>query len=338
MRMSPGVTQISGAGAPLSVLATQMASIEATSLAAALSVSVSTGESSLGVAGGGSLADNLIGVSTQAYILNSALGTSTHAIGAVTVQATDTSSIDATVAAVAASVSFSTSGSGTGVAIGVSLAHNRISNGTDLGDGSVNAYIAQSPIFAGTINVASSSQQSISALTAAAAVTLSGGDESGLGVGAGAVALNEINLSVNASIDGSASDTNGAPTAANSPATYSISSTGITVTAADTSTINALVAAAAVAGGFGGESGFAVAIGVWFARNAITNPVTAAITNVHQLTTSQGAVQVLATENAQIHAQSYAAAVSAAAGGTDGIAVAGGGSIAWNIVGVKHGR
>ena len=71
-----------------------------------------------------------------------------------------------------------------------------------------------------------------------------------------------------------------------------------------------------------------------FARNAITNPVNAAITNVAQLNTSGGAVQVTAAEAARINAESYAAAVAVGVGGTTGLAIAGGGSIAWNIIGV----
>ena len=334
---------VTGSGAPLSVLATEEDSIVSTSLAAALAISVSTGSSSLGVAGGGSLADNLIGVSTTAYVSSSTLGvlpttspvTAGVPIGSVTVEASDTSSIDATVAAVAATVSISGGSSGTGVAIGVSLAHNRISDGTDLGgNGSVNAYIATSNIDAGAITVGATSQQTISALTAAAAVAVSGGDQSGLGVsGAGAIALNEINLAVNASIDGSATDVAGLP-GATTTATDTIISTGVSVTASDSSSIDALVAAGAVSGGFGGESGFAVAIGVSFARNAITNPVNADITNVKSLTTSGGAVVVTATEAAQIDAETFAAAVSVAGGGTTGGAIAGGGAIAWNIIGV----
>ena len=330
-----GVTQISGSASPLTVLANENDSIDAISVAAALAVSASTGGSALGVAGGGSLADNLIGVSTTAYISSSTLGTSNASLGAVSVKAADTSSIDATVAAFAASVAVSLGAGSTGVAIGASLAHNRISDGTDLGDGSVDAYIATSTINAASIAVSATSQQSISALTAAAAVALSGGDGTGLGVSGAAVALNEINLSVNASIDGSAADSKGLPSNATTPATYNITTTGpVTVNAADASSIDALVAAAAVAGGFGGEDGFAVAIGVSFARNAITNPVNAAITNVKQLNTGGGAVQVEATEAAQINAQTYAVAVALAGGGDTGAGIAGGGAIAWNIIGV----
>ena len=325
---------VTGAGSPLTVQAFESDTIEATSVAAALAISASSGSSSLGFAGGGSLADNLIGVNANAYVSSSTLGTSLAPLGAVTVQATDTSSIHATVAAFAAAVSVSLESSGTAVAIGASLAHNRISDGTDLGNGSVDAYIATSNINAGAIAVTATSQQTITALTAAAALALSGGDNSGLGVsGAGAVALNEINLNVNASIDGSHDDTAGLP-GINTAATYSIASTGVTVSAADTSSIDALVAAAAVAGGFGGESGYAVAIGIAFARNAITNPVNAAITNVSSLTTSGGAVQVTASEAARIHAESYAAAVAVGGGGTSGVAVAGGGSLAFNIIAV----
>ena len=259
-------------------------------------------------------------------------------IGAVTVSASDTSSIQATVAAVAATVAISTSSSGTGVAIGASLAHNRISDGTDLGDGSVNAYIATSDVTAGQISVTAQSQQAISALVAAGSVAISGGDSTGLAVsGAGAVALNEINLSVNASIDGAQHDLAGAPNSSYStnPATSVITASGVTVSAADTSSIQATVLAGSVAGAFGGESGYSIAIGVSFARNAITNPVTAQIADVKSLTTVTGAVQVAATENASISATTAAAAVSVAVGGgPNGVAVGGGGAIALNVIGV----
>ena len=254
----------------------------------------------------------------------------------MTVKASDTSTIDATVAAFAASVSVSFGGGSTAVGIGASLAHNRISDGTDLGDGSVDAYIATSNINAASVAVAATSQQSISALTAAVAVAISGGDGSGLGVsGAGAVALNEIDLS-GQRYHRRFGDRQCRPAGHYDDADlrHHHDRRSVTVTAEDSSAIDALVAAAAVAGGFGGEDGLAVAIGVSFARNSITNPVNAAITNVLQLTTSGGAVTVAATEAAQIDAETYAAAVALSGGGTTGGAVAGGGAIAWNVIGV----
>ncbi len=93
--------------------------------------------------------------------------------------------------------------------------------------------------------------------------------------------------------------------------------------------------AGSVAGAFGGESGYSIAIGVSFARNAITNPVTAQIADVKSLTTVTGAAQVAAAENASISATTAAAAVSVAVGGgPNGVAVGGGGAIALNVIGV----
>ena len=106
----------------------------------------------------------------------------------------------------------------------------------------------------------------------------------------------------------------------------------MTVAASDTSTITATAGAAGVAGGFGGEAGVAVAIGLSIAKNQISDPVTAYITDVSLLKTGGGAVNVTATEGAGIAATSVAAAVSLAIGGAAGVAVAGGGASAENII------
>ena len=309
--------QINAPNAPITVEATQASSIQATSLAAALSIAVG-GENGLGVAGGGSLADNLIGTNTTATLSGTDVGTSGSSAGALTVEAADTSTIDATVAAFAANVTFG-SEDGTGVGIGASLAHNRIGDGTDTGSGAVTASITDSSIFSGAIDVNATSQQDITATVAAVAVALSGGGESAVGVsGAGAFSFNEVAVAVSATIDGGSTD--------------SITSNGVTVAAADTSTIEATVLAGSVAGGFGGEDSTDVAIGVSFARNSITDPVTASISDVPSLLTNGGAVSVTAQEGGTIDAVSAAVALSVAVGGESGIAVAGGGALAANFI------
>ncbi len=311
--------QIIGPGAPVSITATENSNIQATSLAAALAITAG-GENGLGVAGGASLADNLIGTNTTATLSGATVGASGagNAVGAVTVTAADTSLIDADVAAVAGTISFAGE-TGKGVAIGASLAHNRIGDGTDTGGGAVTASITNSTIYSGAIDVAATSQQTITSTVESAAVALSGGGQSNVGVsGAGAIALNEIAVDVSATIDGGSA--------------HNITSHGVTVAAADTSAIHATVLAGSVAGGFGGESSTNVAIGVSFARNAITDPVTAYITNVPQLTTAGGAVSVTADEGGTIAATSAAAAIAIAGGGENGIAVSGGGALAGNFI------
>jgi mucin-19 len=314
---------ITALNAPITIEATQGAVIHATSVAAALDV---TGASTtgLGVAGGASLADNLIGTNTTATLSGTTVGASgvNHAVGALTVSATDSSTIDADVVAASASLAFAGEGS-TAVGIGASLAHNRIGDGTDTGSGAVTASISSSTIYSGAIDVAATSSQTVTATVEAASVAISGGGESGLGVsGAGAFAFNEIAVAVSATIDGGAG---------NNP-TDNITSTGVTVSAADTATIHATVLAGAVGASFGGETATDIAIGVSFARNSISDPVTASISNVPSLKTAGGAVLVSAEEGGSISATSAAVAFSAAVGGEGAIAVAGGGALAANFI------
>src|SRR6185295_2079490 len=68
---------------------------------------------------------NVILTRTNAYVEGSALGTSANKIGALDLDATSTSTIDATVGAVAASVAFGSS-TGVGVSIGIAVARNFI--------------------------------------------------------------------------------------------------------------------------------------------------------------------------------------------------------------------
>ena len=309
--------EIDAAGAPITLSATHDDQIQATSVAASLAFSASD-QNAVSVAGGASLADNLIGGDTTALLSNTSIGQSGAATGALSVLATDSSTINATVAAASAAVSFS-SQNATAVGIGASLAHNRIGDGTDTGAGAVTAAIDDSAVFAGAVDVSATSSETVDALVLAASVAISGSSQAATGfTGAGAFAFNEIALDIGATIDGGAVDP--------------LSSAGVSVAAADTSTIEATVFAGSVAGGFSSENATTVAIGVSFARNSITNPVTAYIEDVPLLTTGGGAVSVTASEDATIDAISSAIAIGVSGSGENSVAFAGGGALAANFV------
>ena len=321
--ISGGVVNTNGTA--LKVLATEQSAINSVSVAAALSVSISTDSKALAVAGGASLSDNLIGVNTTASITGATLGTALAADGDVTVSATDSSKIDAIVAAVAGSVAISGT-QATAVGIGASLAHNRIGDGADTGTGTVSAAMTDTAIHAGLVDVEALSSQKINAIVLAAGVGISGGGETATAVtGAGAIAFNEVAVAVSAIIDG------GDGTLANVP-TASIAATGVKSIAVDSATINSVVEAGSVAISFGDSKATSVAIGVSFSRNSITDPVTATIQNVPSLTTSGGDVIVTATESATINAVTAAEAVAVAGSGGSSIAFAGGGALAANFI------
>ena len=109
--------------ASLSVTATDSASI--TSTVSAVAVSVAVGSNGVAIGGGGAVALNEINTTTNAFVLSSTLGSSDAPIGAVSIGASSTGSIDAFVLAVSASVAVGDS-NGVGVAIGISVARNLI--------------------------------------------------------------------------------------------------------------------------------------------------------------------------------------------------------------------
>ena len=306
--------QIAAAGAApqVAVTATESATIEATSFAAAVSLSIG-GSNGVSVAGGGSTAVNLIDAATHAAISSSTL----NSVGAVTVKAADTSVIEATVASIAASVAAGGS-NGVGVAIGVSFALNRISDGTASGQGSVEADIVGSSITAsGPVDVGAQAAETIDAVTEAAAVGLGGGGTTGVAVsGAGVGDINQSDVAIKATVSGG-----------------SIRAGGVTVEASDTSSIEAFAGAAALSGAVGGTAGVGVAVGVSIAENDIHDPVSASITGVTSITTPPGAgVEVTAFEDATIEAMTVAASASISGGGTAGVSVAAAGASALNFI------
>jgi len=114
-----------GVSHDLTVAVVEQSSITATAVAVAVSVAI--GGSSVGVAvsGAGAESTNVILTHANAYIQDSAIGTSAVKVGNVTISATSTSAIQATIAAVAASVTFGGE-AGVGVALGIGVARNFI--------------------------------------------------------------------------------------------------------------------------------------------------------------------------------------------------------------------
>lgn len=188
------------------------------------------GSNAVGISGGATAVINAIGVTTQAFIEGNGVGGSVIAsnaikAGAVTVKAADTSSITANALTAAVSAAFGGS-NGVAVSIGFALALNTINAATrasvnNVGDG----------IDAGTgaVLVDALSNATITGTTTAAAVSIGGGGSGGIAIaGGGALAFNTIRPVTRAVMAASAITQSGT----------------VTVTAAATSKISALVAAA----------------------------------------------------------------------------------------------
>ena len=189
--------------------------------------------------------------------------------------------------------------------------------------GQVQAYVVNSSVDAtGALSLAATSRQTIEAFVESAAGALSVGGVAGVSAsGAGVSAVNTISVATRAYIDGEGVPGN------------TIVAGSISVTAHDTSAITAAAAAASVSVSFAGVAAVSVAIGVSLAQNTIGGEVAAYIKGVPALTTNGGSVTVSATDDATIKALSAAASV-AASGGLVGLAFAGSGAVADNLIGV----
>ena len=113
----------------------------------------------------------------------------------------------------------------------------------------------------------------------------------------------------------------------------------VTVTANDTSTISALVAAVAASVSFGGTAGVGVAIGVSVAFNQITDGSLSGVgaLSAYMLGTpvqASGLVDVEANSTQTISATTVAGAVGIAGGGAAGVGVSGAGVSDFNVVAI----
>ncbi len=160
------------------------------------------------------------------------------------------------------------------------------------------------------------------------AVAASTGKTIGLS-GAGVYTQNKIATSVKAFINGDKSPTTSAGLVQADGA--NAAGDGLSLHAADNSTISANTLAASVAGSLGASDATAVSIGLSLAFNTIANDVAAYIMNVDDVDIAND-VAIRAISNASITANSTAASVAVAIGGGNTIAVSGGAAIAQNVI------
>ena len=179
------------------------------------------------------------------------------------------------------------------------------------------AYIADSSVEAdGDLIQTATADESIDATVLAGSVAISGGFTGGLAAaGAGANAVNKIANGVRAFI--------------NDDGATGIIADSATLTAIDTSTIDAITGSASVAATVA-PAGATAAIAVALADNKISNEVEASISNADHLLARVGDVVVTADETATVDALTAAAA--AAITGAIGASFSGAGADATNTI------
>ena len=278
------------------------------------SLAAGFGDVGIAVSGAGAVAINDVTTQASAHIDASTI----VSFGAVSVQADSIAAITATVAAVSLAVGGGGS-AGIGVSIGVSIAQNEI--GTAGTPGDVEAYLLNSSVDAevGNLTLTATSAETIGAFVLAASVAIGVGGEAGVGAsGAGTSATNAVAVYTEAYIDGSGA--------------AGISAFAITLSAHDSSTIQAFAGAASLAAAGGAYAGVAVSIGIALAENDIANVVQASISNAAtEVHATSGAVALTAIEAASINAVTWAASV-AVGGGVAGLAFSGAGASALNDI------
>ncbi len=170
------ITDSKATAANINVSAVGTETISATVVAAAVAVAVSGG-GALGGAGAGSSANNKVAVTVEAGIYNDATGTAAETVsaGSVSVVASDTPTIHATVASAALGVAFGTTAAGA-VSIAVSLASNTINDTVDAdihGETSLKATAASTATNNGLI-ISATSAADILASATSASLSISG--------------------------------------------------------------------------------------------------------------------------------------------------------------------
>jgi len=311
------VSTTSGA---ITISAKESSSISTVTTAA--SVSIAIGGTGVAVSGAGAAATNSIQTRTNAYVEDSVLST-TGIAGDVIIEATDSSIIDATVAAVAVAVAGG--GTGVGVSIGAALASNMIGYDLLLGfipikdAAQVRAYVENATITAtGDVKLTAMADEAITSRILSGSVAIAAGGV-GVGVGgSGVIAVNLIATDINAYISGSSN----------------VTGKSVILNADDTSRIMAYAGAAAITGGFGG-TGVAISIGAALAHNQISNEVEAYV-KFSTVNTTSGNLTIQAFEDAAITATSVAASAAVSAG-IFSLSISGGGATAINTIATQTG-
>jgi hypothetical protein len=228
---------------------------------------------------------NRIGVETNAFIDGDSPATSATSgitAGTLTINADDTSTINANVASVSLAVSIGLVSAA--VAAGIAISENIIDN-------NVNAYVANISgntltVTGGAVNIDAIENATIDSDTTAAAAAVSLGASFAT---AAATAKNTLQGSTSAYIDNSANV---------------IASTTIDVNADDTSTITSEITSISIAAGLAG-----ISVGVSLAQDNIGNATSAYIQN-STVTAQGGDVNVIANSNPTITTTSRVSSVT----------------------------
>ncbi|WP_117236182.1 LEPR-XLL domain-containing protein [Vibrio maerlii] len=293
------------------VVATTNSTITATSVAASFAVSYST-SGSISVSGAGANAINTIKGETNATLSNSEVYSSDD----ILVTATNTSKINAEVAAVSVSGAGG-NGGGLGISIGAAVTENYIGDsGSRLG---VSASIIESEFDAtGDVTVSATADLDVDSGVGAGSMAIAGGSGGGIaGSGSGVSATNSIYANVDAYVD-------------NTSNSDQIKAADLTVTASNTSDIDSDAGAASIAAGFGSGGGIAGTIGVALARNEVDNNTRAYVSGADVELT--GALDIDASADNTIESTSVAASVAVAFGSGGGFAVSGAGANSINSI------
>jgi len=260
-----------------------------------------------GMAAAVSVTVNDIKTGTRAYIEKTNNGQGVDVAGDILIDAMDVSTIEADSGSLAASVAKRTA-----IAAGAAAAVNEIEN-------EVGAFIDGSTVTSeGNIGLTASSDADITALTigigGALAASKYGSDSfAGAGSGSGNTVANTIEARITG--ESMVETTEGG---------------AITLSATDTSNINADAGGVAIAIGLGG-GGTSIAVGASVAVNDICNMVRAAIED--STATSSGSVGLTAETTSTIEGWTIGGAASVAGGKSSGLALSGAGAGRSGLVG-----
>ena len=286
------------AGGPITLLADNDSTIDATLATLAASVSIGSGTVNLALAGAVSVTTNTITSQTLAGISNSGVDSG----GTVAIDANAGSEISANTVAIAASVA---AGSGT-VTLAGGFAAASASNSIG---GSTQALITNGSTLdaAGNVGVKVNDTALIDSnvIAAAVAVSASSGSVSGALALAVSLAQNTIEGASRASINDSQVASTGG---------------GVTVSTLADNTIDAVAVSAAISVAASTSVSLSIAgAGAW-AKNVMTNKVEASIVN-NSMVNAADSVAVLAVDSSSITARLVSAAVSVAVSSTVAVAV-----------------
>jgi hypothetical protein len=302
------------AGRDIEVAATKSATIEAYSVAAA--VSIAGGNLGIALAGGGAEARNVILAPVRAWVQDSSITRG----GALTVVAEHTATIKAVVVAISGAIGIGGS-AGAGAAIGASLARNQI--GYDLNAASqpvaqptdVQSWVQNSQItVSGAVSITAKNTGSITAEVGSGSVAISGSGTGALSLGgSGASADNRTAVRTLAALRGGSN----------------VQAPSVAVTASDSSSLTAKVGAASLAVAVA-QGGVSLTVGVALARNTSDNETRALISG-STVKAREGGISVSAVDTATLSGDSVAASVAVGIG-LGGVALAGAGADVRNVL------